>query len=272
VLASGSDAAWACTSSSTTATCSLPTLASGTSSTVTIAVTAPGAAGSISCGSATVTGLCSTATVSGPAYEPAPGNNVSAETTTVNPAGTCTTTADFSCATGFISYDQPSAVTTGDTTDTVARKVVGTIGFPATSATGGQLYSLNAPSVPTARCPGVNNALVRCQFEMDLQDIPAPYTPTHGATLTLLCNAAQCPTLGSNPQVVVFKSHTDGSQETLLSACTTGTHNAAPLSASRACYTATRGSSTNSSDLVVTVYNLEAGDPKVYGVTIAPPS
>jgi hypothetical protein len=198
-------------------------------------------------------------TWSAPAYEcssgPCSSSDVALDvarsslTTTGGAAGSNCSASDVSCGTNFIDYSKASSVSTGSAANATAW-LVGTISFPATPATGGQLYSMDALGHP-GNCPSPTGP-APCTFEMRTDAIPAPYDAAHPATLTLLCDQSHCSPSGVP---TVFKRDDAGNTSAVL-----------PCAASPAtlCYSfAAAGTA-----LQITVSNITAGDPSWAGITI----
>jgi hypothetical protein len=154
-----------------------------------------------------------------------------------------------SCGTNFIRYNRASTVTTGFVTNATTW-LVGTMSFPATPTTGGQFWSMSAPRTPGSFCP-INGAPAPCKFEMDLDDIPAPYAG-HPATLSLICDVTRC---APNKPLVLVKN--DQGNTTLIPLCS--------LSPTALCYTDARDANNNR---LITVNNFEPGDPKIAGIDL----
>jgi len=166
-----------------------------------------------------------------------------------------------SCGTNFINYHQVSKVSTGSSAN-ATNWLVGTATFPATSATGGQRYSMKAPRNPGSFCPtsaGSLSALSKCTFEMDMDVIPAPYDAAHPVTLLLECDVTVCtpaPGFGTTGAGLVnIVKVGDNGQETLVPKCSSP--GAGPL-----CYDTGQAANGN---FTVTVHGLTAGDPRVAG-------
>jgi hypothetical protein len=159
--------------------------------------------------------------------------------------------SDVSCGTNFIRYNHASTVSTGNTVNATVW-LVGRMDFPATSVSGGQNYSMHAPSQPGSFCP-VNGVPAQCTFEMDIDPVPTPYDANHPATLTLLCHSSHC----STGAYVLVKQDENGTV-TPIPAC--------PLNLTgEPCFT----ESTDADGIaVITVSNITAGDPRVAGIDI----
>jgi hypothetical protein len=159
---------------------------------------------------------------------------------------------DVSCGTNFIRYDRASTVLTGTAVNSTVWNIA-RMDFPATSVTGGQLYSLEAALEP-GMCP-VDGSPIQCAFEIRAQDIPSPYDAAHAATLTITCDSSHC----SSPldQWLVFKQTAAGELVTILP-CTLNL-------VGGLCYTA--GTDADG-DAVVEIDNIKAGDPKFLGIPV----
>ncbi|MHB8510688.1 MAG: hypothetical protein ACYDCC_00765 [Actinomycetota bacterium] len=185
---------WTCSNTSTTATCSYGTVASGGSTNVLeIVVQAPSSPpGTLTCGGASTNGkLCNTATVSGPMTDPNSSNNTSADSATV---------AASNSASGFIYEPVGGKVTlpTVTTTGTPSQTVGGVTTFPAISSSNSFTYTMTAPPSPSAICP-VNGLPTQCTFQINLTSdapnggIPADYTSTtNPVEVDIFCAATTC--------------------------------------------------------------------------------
>jgi hypothetical protein len=184
--------------------------------------------------------------------DPASARTTTTTTTTTGNGSTagCPST-DVSCGTNFIRYDRASFVSTGSTASANIW-LVARIDFPATGVSGGQLYTLDAPSHPTANCP-VNGVPQQCTFEVDAQVIPTPYDAAHPATLAITCDITRC-----NPSnlYLMFKQTDSGAVQTLLPCPSVG---------GDPCYT--QGAASDG-DAVITIQNITAGDPKFLGIAV----
>ena len=172
-------------------------------------------------------------------------------TTSATGSGAGCSAADVSCGTNFIHYDRASTVSTGTTVNSTVW-FVGHMDFPATSVSGGQRYTMEAPSHPSNFCP-VNGAPAQCTFEMRVDNLPAPYDAAHAATLTLLCDVSHCP---STSTYLLFKN--DGTSSTALAPCVPGV--------SSLCFSTSRDSTSNA--LIVVISNITAGDPSFAGISV----
>ena len=160
--------------------------------------------------------------------------------------------SDVSCGKNFIRYDRASSVSTGTAVNATVW-FIGRMDFPATSVSGGQLYSMEAPSQPDNFCP-VDGAPNSCTFEMDIDTVPAPYDANHPATLTLTCDSSHC-TAGA--VYLLFKQDETGNVSP-IPMC--------PLNVlGDPCYTV---STNTDGDTVITVQNITAGDPRIGGIEI----
>jgi hypothetical protein len=159
---------------------------------------------------------------------------------------------DVSCGTNFIRYDRASTVSTGSSVNSTVWAIA-RIDFPATSVSGGQLYSLEA-SLNPGMCP-VDGSPIQCAFEIGAQDIPAPYDAAHAATLTVTCDSSHCNSALLD-QWLVFKQTAGGGLEAVLPCL---------IDLGSLCY---RASTNGDGDAVVEIDNIKAGDPKFLGVPI----
>jgi hypothetical protein len=173
-------------------------------------------------------------------------------TTTTSGAAGCPA-ADVSCGTNFIRYDRASSVSTGSAVNATVWNVA-RMDFPATSVSGGQLYTLEAALTPGA-CP-VDGSPVQCAFEIRAQDIPAPYDADHAATLTITCASSHCST--ASDQWLIFKQTAAGELVAILPCALNVLGDL--------CYTASRN---GDGDAVIEIDNIKAGDPKFLGIPIA---
>jgi hypothetical protein len=259
VPATGSGAGWSCSvnGAGTGVTCTHGSLASGASAVLQAWVHGPSAAPTtaIACGSGTVKGICNTASVSGSQPDPNTANNTARQATTVSSA--CPTT-DTSCARSFINYALPSTVTSGSAAS-AARWLVGTQLFPATSYTGGQLFSLDALNTPEAACPatlgGGLGVLTQCTFEMSTSANPSQYAGK-SITLKLECDLSHCPVSASGtPGGFVLVKIVNGTPQ-LLTRCDS-------ILPTTPCYTT--GVSPSNGNFQVTIEGITAGDPRYAG-------
>ena len=185
----------------------------------------------------------------------------SSVTTTGSATGHSCGPDDVSCGTNFINYHQLSTVSTGSSAN-ATNWLVGTATFPATSAIGGQRYSMHAPRNPGAFCPtsaGSLSTVSKCTFEMDMDKIPAPYDASHAVTLLLECDVTVCtPAAGvgtTGAGLVNIVKIGDNGQESLVPQC--GSPGAGSL-----CYDTGQAADGN---FRVTIHGIVFGDPKFAG-------
>lgn len=185
---------WTCSITGSSAACSYGTVGSGgQAAPLSIIVDAPSSAGTVTCGSTTAAGaMCNTATVSGSQLDSNSANDTSYETTSLG--------APNNSASGYVyepkggSVTLPTVVTPGTPSQTVG----GTATFPGINATGGFIFTINAPASPSMLCP-VNGLATQCTFELGLLSnaanggIPAEYSdPSKPVDVSIFCGVATC--------------------------------------------------------------------------------
>jgi len=180
--------------------------------------------------------------------------NSSATTTATSGSAGCAAT-DVSCGTNFIRFDRANTVSTGSTTNSTVW-MIGKMSFPATNATGGTFYSMEALA-DTSSCPplpGQPNAV--CHFNFRIDDVPAPYDANHAATLSLQCDQSHC-----NPNGVptVVKQDKQGNVS-VLPACSANVFGQPCVSSF--------GPAQGGTALGIVISNITAGDPSFAGYNI----
>jgi hypothetical protein len=114
---------------------------------------------------------------------------------------------------------------------------------------------MEAPSQPESFCP-FDGSPAQCQFQVNIDTVPAPYDAAHTATLTVLCDSSHC---SSNTGVLLLVKKDENGNNVVIPPC--------PLNLlGDPCYTSTVN---GDGDTVITVTNIKAGDPKIAGIYIA---
>jgi hypothetical protein len=164
----------------------------------------------------------------------------------------------ITCGTGTITYSVPSQVQ-ACLTPSVTVFLCGKVNFAAVpNAVGSQSWSWSAPTIPESVCPlnATSNVLTACDWEAIMQPIAVQY-PLGATVAEFICHVSRCPA-GAIPGAGTIVVHIgDGGVHTILPQCNTGD--------TRKCFTQSRVSG----NLLIRVFNMTAGDPKIAGRCVA---